>query len=224
MPSSSPSTIPVRTARRSPVVPRASVCSTCACSRSATPPIPPRRPTRRASSPRSTTWMPCRASHARSSKPVSGPRGATGCARSSRIAPCGGARSRGSSSRTRSLSSSSPKRSTCAGKRSANGVRRTGPVTTTRASARSPIRSARKLRSSALSRSVPQQSPTSASATAARATRRRSRWTIAASPAPAATGRRTACDGRNQMDDVRPRHAAAARSAGQFVVTRRLTA
>ena len=37
--------------------------STCACSRSATPPIPPRRPTTRGSSPRSTTWMPCRASH-----------------------------------------------------------------------------------------------------------------------------------------------------------------
>ena len=44
----------------------------------------------------------------------------------------------GSSSMTRSRSTWSPKRTTCAGERSANGVRRTGPVTTTRAGARSP--------------------------------------------------------------------------------------
>ena len=69
---------PSSSASRSPVAPLASADATCRCSRSATPPIPPRRPTSRGFRPRSTTWTPRRASQPRSSKPVSGPRGATG--------------------------------------------------------------------------------------------------------------------------------------------------
>ena len=63
--------------------------ATCARSRSATPPIPPRRPTIRQSPPCSTTWTPRRASQPRSSKP-SRPHAGGDRARKSRTAPCGG--------------------------------------------------------------------------------------------------------------------------------------
>ena len=141
---SSPSTMPASRRRRSPLVPRASVASTCARNRSPTPPIPPRRPTtRQFPSPRSTTWTPRRASQPRSSKPVSGPRGATGRTRSSRTAPWGGARSGGSSRSTRSRMRSAPKATASPGTRIENGVLLAGPVTMTRAGASRPTCPAR---------------------------------------------------------------------------------
>ncbi len=219
MPSSSPRTIPARSARRSPVVPRASVLSTCARNRSATPPIPPRRPTMRVPSPRSTTWMPRRASQACSSKPVSGPRGATGRARSSSTAPCGGARSGGSSRSTRSRNCDVPKRRTSPGTRTANGVDRAGPVTTTRAAAVWPMRSASTLRSSASLRSVPHHSPASASAVAASARRVASLDTCAAASTTQAPSATRTNGGRVQTDAVSPTHAEPTRSAGQFRAT-----
>ena len=131
MPLSSPSTMPASSGRRSPVVPRARVDSTCARNRSATPPIPPRRPTTRGCSPRSTTWTPRRASQPRSSKPVSGPRGSTGRARSSRTEPCGGARS-GRQLEKHTLAYRGRAEPKHLGRdRNANGVFRAGPVTTT---------------------------------------------------------------------------------------------
>ena len=222
MPESSPRTMPVSRRRRSPVVPRASVASTCARSRSPTPPIPPRRPTmRQPSSPRNTTCTPRRASQPRSSKPVSGPRGATGRARSSSTAPWGGARSGGSSSSTRSRMLVAPNRTASAGVRTANAVRLTGPVTTTRAGAVRPSRSARTLRSSASFRSVPHQSPRSARATAVSASLRRSRDTRAPATAIAPTPASTAGGGRTQVETAMPAHADHTRSAGQPVSSSR---
>ena len=223
IPLSSPSTIPASRRRRSPVVPLASVASTCARSRSATPPIPPRRPTMRARSPRSTTWTPRRASQPRSSKPVSGPRGSTGRARNSRMDPCGGARSGGSSRSTRSRIRVAPKRVTSAGIRNANGVRFGGPVVTTRADAVSPIRAASALRSSASPRSVPHHRPAHASATAPSASRciplARTATTAATVTPRAAVGG----GGRAQTEAAMPDAAEQTRSAGQFRAMRRRT-
>ena len=159
-PSSSPSTIPASTARRSPPSPGAIARATCARSRSETPPIPPRLPTIRQSPPCSTTWTPRRASQPRSSKPSSAPRGAPTVTRRARMAPCGGERPTGSSSRTRSRSVRESNRRTSAGTRIANGVFRAGPVTTTVAPAERPISGASTLRSSASSRTLPHHQPT----------------------------------------------------------------
>ena len=96
----------------------------------------------------------------RSSKPVSGPRGATGRARSSRTAPCGGARPAGSSSRTRSRSSIAREAHDLVPAlegRTATGAPDRSPR---RAHRRlSPIRPTRTLRSSAPSLSAPHAQP-----------------------------------------------------------------
>jgi hypothetical protein len=221
---SSPSTIPASRRRRSPVVPRARVDSTCVRNRSPTPPIPPRRPTIRAPSPRRTTCTPRRESQPRSSKPVSGPRGVTGRARNSRTAPWGGARSGGSSRRTRSRMSVGPKRSTSAGTRNANGVLRTGPVVTTRTEASCPKRPARKLRSSASPRIVPHHSPAHASAAPAKARRRVSLAKSAPMSAEKATSAASAAGGLSHTEMASPMHADPTRSAGQLVSRMRLMA
>ena len=165
-PSSSPSTIPASTARRSPPSPGAIARATCARSLSETPPIPPRLPTIRQSPPCSTTWTPRRASQPRSSKPSSAPRGAPIVTRKTRMAPCGGERPTGSSSRTRSRSVRESNSRTSAGTRSAKGVFRTGPVTTVVASPERPISGASTLRSRASSRTLPHHQPTRTSASA----------------------------------------------------------
>ena len=87
------------------------------------PPIPPRRPTTRQWLPRTTTCTPCRASHSRSSNPVSGPRGASGRANNSSTAPWGGARSGGSWRSTRSRIAACPNCLISARTRIANGGR-----------------------------------------------------------------------------------------------------
>ena len=176
---------------------------------------------RQPSSPRNTTCTPRRASQPRSSKPVSGPRGATGRARSSSTAPWGGARSGGSSSNTRSRMLIAPNRTASAGVRTANAVRLTGPVTTTRADAGASSRSARTLRSSASFRSVPHQSPRSATATPASASLRRSRDTRAPTTAIAPTPASSAGGGRTQVETAMPAHADHTRSAGQPVSSSR---
>ena len=107
-PSSSPSTIPAITARRSPCRPGAIPAERCARSRSAKPARPPRRPTIRHRSARTTTCTPWRRSHVRSSKPFFGPRGSLISAIRSRIAPCGGERPGGRRSSTGSRISSRP--------------------------------------------------------------------------------------------------------------------
>ena len=181
-PSSSPSTIPASTARRSPSSPTAIARATCARSRSETPPIPPRRPTMRQSPPRRTTWTPRRASQPRSSKPSSGPLGAVTTARRVRTAPCGGERPRGSSSRTRSRIERPPNWRTSAGTRSAKRVRRTGPVTVAVRGAERPSSGLSTLRSKASRRALPHHQPTRASATAHAGTRARLEATAAVAP------------------------------------------
>ena len=80
--------------------------------------------------------------------------------RKARMAPCGGERPTGSSSRTRSRSVRESNRRTSAGTRIANGVFRAGPVTTTVAPDERPISGASTLRSSASSRTLPHHQPT----------------------------------------------------------------
>ena len=132
-------------------------------------------------SPRRTTCTPRRASHPRSSKPVSGPRGATGRAHSSSTAPCGGARSGGSSSSTRSRIRVGAVPTDLGGH--AEGERRAsrqGPVTTTPHGADSPRRRGEKLPVERRRRGA---SPTRARRTRARRLRAR------ASPRPATRDR-----------------------------------
>ena len=212
-PSSSPSTIPASTARRSPPSPGAIARATWARSLSETPPIPPRLPTIRQSPPCSTTWTPRRASQPRSSKPFSAPRGAPIVTRRTRMAPCGGERPTGSSSRTRSRSARASNRRASAGTRIANGVFRAGPVTTTVAPADRPISGANTLRSRASSRTLPHHQPTRTSANA-----RRERWTsdaMAATPVVTTTTARTIAGARTALASAIPTQAARTSSVGQ---------
>ncbi len=216
MPSSAPSTTPVTSARRSPVVPSASARAIAVRSRSPTPPIPPRRPTT-CQEPLAlrTTWIPLRSSHPFSSKPVSGPRGATGRARSSSTAPWGGARPAGNCKSTRSLSAAPSKRRTSAVTRTANGERDGGPVTTTSAVAGSPSRPRRMLRSSSWRRRPPHHRPTAPSAAATSASR-----AGRGNPNEAATAKTSAAAPAGRAAEIQfaaPRPSASARSntAGQ---------
>ncbi len=118
-----------------------------ACSRSATPPRPPRRPTMRQADARSTAWTPWRRSQVRSSKPFDGPRGARRTPSSESSAPCGGARPSGSSSSTGSRGRSAPQRRTSARMRSSKAPLRGGSSTWTSARSAVPMRGASTLRS-----------------------------------------------------------------------------
>ena len=122
------------------------------------PPRPPRRPTTSGSRPRRPRGR--RDAEARCARRSHLPdRGAATSTGSSRIEPWGGDRPTGSRSRTGSRTSRSPKRSMRAGTRSANCVRRAGPVTVTRATAARPISADIGLRSIASSRSAPHHDP-----------------------------------------------------------------
>ncbi len=106
--------------------------------------MPPRWPITVHSSTLRTTWMPCRRSQVRSSKPLALPRGSRTTASRLTRAPCGGARPSGSSSCTGSSTRRVPKRFTRAKTRCSNIPTRGSAVTTaeTRA-ARSDVRAER---------------------------------------------------------------------------------
>ena len=224
-PSSSPSTTPRTIPRRSPVVPRPTAVSMRSRRRSPIPDTPPRRPIRRQSPPRMTTWIPCRASQARSSNPPSseGVRGATTRASVWRIAPRGGERPTGSVRSTRSRMRRPRNVRTSAGTRTAHVVRRAGPVVTSSVRPELPILASSTLWSSASRRSDPHQSP--------RADRTRASAAIRTSPSLAAIPTRPAmanassptCEKRSQFAQAIPAHADPTSSAGHWSSTALLT-
>ena len=178
------------------------------------PPRPPRRPTTSHLDPCRTTATPRRRSQARSSKPSPVERGSSIRPVSSRIAPCGGARPRGSRSRTGSSTVRRPKRFTSAGIRSAKAPLRTGPVTTTAARPVSPAKGRRALRSRSSRRAPPHHQPARSSAPATAAGRRSGPRTAApATMAQAATGSNHEV-GRTTFAAASPAQSAAAARCG----------
>jgi hypothetical protein len=136
--------------------------------------------------------MPCRRRYADSSNPsCCGPRGRRISATVSTIAPCGGARPRGKSSRARSSNELVPNCSTRTGTRSSNGLERAGPVTTSRAFETRPISPASSLRSSSASLRLPNDQPARRIAAASTAVRPTRTTRAKAASVPAASGTST---------------------------------
>ena len=177
--------------------------------------MPPRRPTTVHWPPRRMTCTPRRASQPRSSKsPASrAARGASARTRSVRMAPCGGERPTGSSSRTRSCSARSPNRRTSAGTRIANSECRAGPVTTTSAAADWPISGASRLRSNASSLTLPHHQPATRTATASTIGRADGCATTATAPMTTMTAT-TNPGARAAFESAMPAHAATITSVG----------
>ena len=222
-PSSSPRTTPSTMPRRTPSVPRPTARSMRSRSASPTPAIPPRRPIWRQLIDSSTTWMPWRASHARSSKPSSSGRGSATRTVASMMAPRGGERPTGSTRRTRSLSRSRLNARATASTRIEYGEERAGATVTSSATPDSPTLDARTLRRSASMRSEPHPSPTSASATPTAA--RRAGPSSTALPTMAASDRTatTASGNAIQIASPRPTQTDPTSRAGQWSSTTRLT-
>ena len=218
---SSPSTMPATSCRRSPCPAGQRLLDVRAQPvGDATDPAPP------ADDPwcwpRTTTCTPRRASHPRSSKLVSGRRGATGRARTSRTAP--EAAPLGWQLEQDPLADRwSPNRVISAGRRSANRVRRGGPVTTNEPA---PTRRGVARESSGRARrrgASPTRGRMHVSATPASASLGVSRSASAQQPAQIATSPIPSRGGRTQWPAAIPRQAAATRRAGQFVSTARRT-
>ncbi len=234
-PSSSPSTTPSTSARRRPVVPRPTAVSMRSRSPSPRPAMPPRVPIWSQARALATTWIPWRSSHARSSKPPSSAaRGSAMRTLASRMAPRGGERPSGRTSRTRSRRRRPSKATTSAGTRTAHDVCRALPTTTSSARAWLPISDDSGLRASASRRSVPQDSPrttsTRQSATNRPTPSQRHIATSAETRTHPRSGRTdspvadtTSTSAWTQFDPARPAHADPARSAGQCSSTTRLT-
>ena len=186
------------------------------------PKTPPRRPTIRHAWPRSTAWIPCRRSQRASSKPFDGPGGARSSPTSFSLAPWGGARPSGSSSRAGSRVRSVPQRSTSTRIRWSNAPARGGSWTSTRACSNVPIRGESALRSSWASRTLPQPQATTRRAAPSTAHRSRTAPTPKPTAARAAATRNAGNRGtRTTSAPAHPTQTAPTTACGRRIVTSR---